>query len=95
MIDQIDIDTARAFFAHAIEGSEFVPDSAEIEIRAADPREQGAMLARFVRVFNGRLLDEQYSANDPPLRGRTFAPYYCLPPAVTILPDVCHDTPLR
>jgi hypothetical protein len=110
MMDEIDIDTARAFFAHAIEGSEFIPDSAEIEIgaepalgnaavfhcrwplvekgplsekfsreitvqvnasamnrfRAADPRDQGAMLARFRRLFNARLIDLHYDENDPP-----------------------------
>ena len=109
MIDQIDIDAARAFFAHAIGGSEFVPDSAEIEIRdepalgnaavfhcrwplvekgplsekysreitvkikasaidrfrSADPREQGAMLTRFRRVFDARLIDLHYDEKDP------------------------------
>ena len=109
MTDEIDIETARACFAHAIAGSEFVPDTAEIEIRAepalgnaavfhcrwpladkeppsekysreitvqitpsaisrfrsADPREQGTMLTRFRRVFDGRLIDLRYNEQDP------------------------------
>jgi hypothetical protein len=34
--------------------------------RSADTTERGEMLSTFVRVLNGRLLDEQYDEQDPP-----------------------------